>query len=133
MTTSGDLDLDNLKFGPGASEMYTAFIDFERRVYERARLLAKDQAPEFNLIPLQNLVREAFRMGLNVVPDVDCKHSEPQPSKNDNEIDRLRRGFERILYSTDAEMLDGDLARDIARKMLRVHRTSRKCSDLGAV
>lgn len=37
---------------------------------------------------------------------------------NTDEIQRLRSGYGRILVSTDLEMLDGDLARDIATEML---------------
>ena len=34
------------------------------------------------------------------------------------EIERLREGYERLRDSTDSEMLDGDLAREIAEAML---------------
>ena len=36
-----------------------------------------------------------------------------------NEIDRLREGYMKIILSSDIEMSDGDLARDISKKMLR--------------
>lgn len=35
------------------------------------------------------------------------------------EIERLRNGFRRIQSSSDREMMDGDLARDIAHEMLK--------------
>lgn len=52
-------------------------------------------------------------------PEADAKQAEAKRyGMLADEIDRLRDGYKRIRDSSDSEMMDGDLARDIAVEML---------------
>lgn len=59
--------------------------------------------------------RVAYKVGHK-----DARHAAAEIAlEADAEIERLRYGYERLISATDTEMGDGDLAREIAREMLR--------------